>query len=115
MPFSEAEKTNIESAMEVFFERRRPREEVRDKLDLAYRIEDQSVVIYLIWPIRDKPGKIREEMIAKATYVKSRMKWKVYWMRADMKWHLYSPEPEVKTFPDFLILVDEDANHCFWG
>ncbi len=32
-----------------------------------------------------------------------------------MKWHGYAPCPEVRSVEEFLSLVDQDENHCFWG
>ena len=53
--------------------------------------------------------------VAKATYVKSQNKWKIYWHRADMKWHGYEPEPDVDKIEDFLKIVEEDKYACFFG
>ena len=50
MPFTEFETARIEAAMSDFMAKRRPPVEIRDKLDLAYRIEGQSVVIFEIRP-----------------------------------------------------------------
>ena len=102
-------------ALENFIEKRRPPIEVRDKVDLAYKIENQSVFIYEIRPFwRDKSRIIKSE-IAKATWVNSQKVWKVYWKRADQKWHRYKAMPETKTINQFIELVDEDQYSCFWG
>jgi hypothetical protein len=107
--------TDIGAAMAGFLAKRRPPEELRDKVDLAWRIDGQSVVIYLIRALwRDESQKI-EEPVAKATYNRKAKRWKVYWMRADMKWHSYPPHPEAVFFDEFLAVVDEDENCCFWG
>lgn len=115
MAFTKKQTADIEAAMADFLTRRRPPEEIRDKLDLAWRIEGQSVVIFSIRPFwRDESRKI-EEPVAKATYVRSVNRWKIYWMRADLKWHAYPPHPEAVFFDEFLAVVDEDENGCFWG
>jgi hypothetical protein len=45
------------------------------------------VVIYEIRPFwRDSSKKI-EGPIAKATYVRTANRWRIFWQRADMKWH----------------------------
>jgi hypothetical protein len=36
-------------------------------------------------------------------------------MRADLRWHSYSPHPDAVFFEEFLAVVDEDENGCFWG
>lgn len=115
MAFTPEQTAAIESSMEDFMAKRRPPEEIRHKLDLAWRIEGQSVVIYLIRPLwRDESQKI-EEPTAKATYNRKTNRWKIYWMRADLKWHSYPPHPEAVFFDEFLAVVHEDGNGCFWG
>lgn len=115
MAFDSEEKAKIIKALEDFLEKRRPPEEMRDELDLAYRIVGQSVIIYDIRPNwQNKTEKI-EEPIAKTTWVGTQEIWKVFWMRADLKWHGYDPKPKVKTIKAFLKLVDEDKYGCFWG
>lgn len=54
--------------MENFLARRRPPLEIRDKVDLGWRIEGQSVVIFSIRPMcKDESQKIKEPA-AKAIY-----------------------------------------------
>lgn len=101
--------------MADFLTSSRPPEEIRDKLDLAWRIERQSVVIYTIRPWwRDESQKI-EQPAAKATFNRRLNRWKIYWMRADLKWHPYPPHPEAIFLDEFLAVVDEDESACFWG
>jgi hypothetical protein len=115
MSFSAQQTTDIEAAMSDFLARRRPPEEIRDRLDLGWRIEGQSVVIFSIRPSwRDESQKI-EEPIAKATYVQSTNRWKIYCQRADTKWHSYPPHREAVFFEEFLTVVDEDKHGCYWG
>jgi hypothetical protein len=52
---------------------------------------------------------------AKATYINKEKLWKVYWQRQDLKRHSYAPAPNVKYFEEFLSIVNEDANACFFG
>jgi hypothetical protein len=56
-----------------------------------------------------------EHPIAKATYNKSKRLWRVFWMRADLKWHSYQPIPAVASIEEFLAVVDEDPDCCFFG
>lgn len=107
--------TEIIEALENFLEKRRPPEEMRNKVDLAYRIEDQSVIIYSIRPHWQNQSEKIEHPIAKTTWVHTQQVWKVFWMRADSKWHGYDPQPKVKTIQQFLKLVNEDQYGCFWG
>lgn len=115
MPSGSLMTLEIIESLENFLERRRPPENIRDKLDLDYKIEKQSVVILEIRPRWNKPEEKMESGIAKATFVKTKNHWKVFWMRSDLKWHSYSPKPDVKTIKDFVKLVEEDEFSCFWG
>lgn len=102
-------------AMENFVERRRPPENIRYQLDLNYKIEDQSVIVFEIRPGYQKEGEKMECNIAKATFVKSKNIWRIFWQRSDLKWHGYSPQLTVRTLKDFIKIIDEDKHHCFWG
>jgi hypothetical protein len=105
----------IIEAMDNFMKRRRPPENIRHVVDVSYRIENQSVIIFELRPRLDNPEEIIELPIAKATLVKTKKQWKVFWQRADLKWHSYSPKPTVQDIPDFIRLVDKDTHGCFWG
>jgi len=107
--------TDVIEVMENFIERRRPPEEIRDKVDLAYRIENQSIFIYEIRPRWDNPNQKMYSDIAKATFVKNKNIWKIFWLRANLKWYPYEPKPTVKTLKQFINIVDEDKYGCFWG
>lgn len=115
MALTEAQIQEIEKAGESFLAARRPPVEIRSKVDLAYRIEGQSVFIYEIRPGWDNPDEIMILDFAKTTLVKTQNHWKIYWMRADLKWHSYPPKPTVKTIKKFFELVDNDEHACFLG
>lgn len=115
MAFTTEQTSAIESSMADFMAKHRPPVELRAQVDLAWRIEGQSVLIHSIrsdW--RDGTRTI-EEPVAKATYNRTTDRWKIYWMRADLKWHSYPPHPEAVLFDEFLAVVDKDENCCFWG
>jgi len=101
--------------LENFLERRRPPEHIRDQVDIGYRIDNQSIVIYEIRPEWENPSVIQESPFAKATYVKSKNFWKVFWMKSDLKWHSYRALPAVRTVREFLAAVEADPYGCFWG
>jgi len=115
MALKELERKKIEAEVGRFVESKRPPENVRDQVDLGFRIENQSVVLFEIRPRWDKPEEKMESSVAKATYSKVQQVWKVYWMRADLKWHRYDPIPEVDQLGELLLLVDKDEHACFWG
>lgn len=101
--------------MEDYLERVRPPAHLRDRVDIAYRVDNQSVELFEIRPAFQRPTQKVEEAIAKATYVKRAMEWRLYWMRADLRWHRYEPVPEVEKLEEFLQVVEEDAYSCFYG
>jgi hypothetical protein len=115
MAFTEFENKRFEKLVGQFIEKHRPSAEMRDKVDLSFRIDGQSIVIFEIRASFHQPGVKIESNIAKATFVKSQNFWKVYWQRADLKWHSYSPHPQVKAVQEFLALVEQDQHACFWG
>jgi len=113
--FSDFERKKAEIETDRFVQSKRPPENIRDQLDLGYRVENQSVYLFEIRPCWDKPQETMECPVAKATYSRAQEIWKIYWQRSDLKWHRYDPIPEVDQLCDFLELVDEDTHACFWG
>ncbi len=117
MALSEFEVKKHEKALTAFVERNRPPPSIRDKVDLSFRVDGkaQSVEIFEVrHSVLYSKSKI-EEPVAKAVYVKKRLVWKVFWEMADLKWHAYYPAPEVDTLEEFIALVEEDSDACFWG
>jgi len=115
MAFSEFELKKVQVEVGRFIEANRPPADMRDKLDLGFKIERQSIILFEISPRRDRPEETMHHPVAKATYSKAALCWKVYWQRADLKWHRYEPEPLVDQLVDFLDIVNEDKHACFWG
>ncbi|MFH6967747.1 DUF3024 domain-containing protein [Flavobacterium sp. FlaQc-28] len=56
-----------------------------------------------------------EYNVAKATFVKTENKWKVYWFKSDMKWHTYKPNEKVNNLKEFVKIIEEDKYNCFRG
>jgi hypothetical protein len=114
----------ITAALDNYLERRRPPENIRDQLDIAFKIEGQSVYILEVRPYYDlslpepcidvSRGKM-EIPVAKTTFVKVQNHWKIFWLRSDNKWYSYDPKPIVKSIDEFLKVVEKDEFHCFWG
>jgi len=102
-------------AMENFLARKRPPEHIRQELDIGYKIEEQSIIVFEVRPQWNKPEVIMENPVAKATFVKTKNHWKVFWIRADLKWYSYAPKPIVNNLKEFSKLVEEDKHHCFFG
>ena len=115
MAISEFETKRYEKIVGQYIEKRRPPAHVRNQVDLDFRVEGQSVIIFEIREIWNQKDKKVELPIAKATYIKKSNSWKLYWQRADLKWHRYEPTPEVKIIEEFLEVVENDKYACFWG
>lgn len=116
MAFTENEIARYLEEIETdLWAKRRPPLEIRDQVREGQRVEGQSVELFLVRPLWNDATREVEEPVAKATFVRSRGRWRVYWQRADQRWHPYDEKPEVGTLRAFLKLVDEDRFGCFWG
>lgn len=113
MAFSELELARVQRTMDAYIQRRRPRPEIRNELDIGYAVDNQSVTIHEDRRLYD--GSRILEPVAKATWVKTQKVWKIFWMRADLKWHSYEPLAQARTLDDVLAAVDADPYGCFWG
>jgi hypothetical protein len=112
---NEIEAKRVKKAVAAYVEKRRPPAHIRPKLDLGYRLTGQSVELFEIRPMFQKPSVKHEHSFAKATYVRTRDRWNIFWMRQDLKWHAYQPHPIAKSITEFLSVVEEDEYHCFYG
>ena len=101
--------------METYFINARPPEEIKNKVDINYKVEGQSIIVFEIRPVWNNPTEKTEYNIAKITYVKKDNKWSIYWFMSDMKWHSYKPKPKVSKLKDFVKEIEEDKHGCFWG
>ncbi len=115
MAFTKEQTTEIEQAAARFMDYNRPPMDVRDQLDLGYRIENQDMYLVEVRPRWDKPEEKIETPVARTTFIKSIDLWKIYWMRGNLKWYHYEPVPFVKTISGFFDLVAEDELGCFFG
>jgi len=115
MSLGELETKRVEFIMARFLKQRRPPTHLRHQMDISYRITSQSVIIFETRQDWIDPTKLRETLIAKATYTKRTQSWKIYWMPSDLKWHSYQLVPEVACFAAFISEVEKDDNACFWG
>ena len=115
MAFTKEELQSYKLILDSFLEQRRPPVEIRDQVDIGYRIDKQSVEIFEIRPVFMKPKKKTEIPVAKTTFERTSGSWKIYWQKSDLKWHAYDPIPVVKDLEKFTRIVNEDEMCCFWG
>ena len=112
MALSEFEERRIHKVVGDFLTSRRPPPHLRDELDLFVDVHGQSAIIQMRRRIED--GQYIEQPVAKATWVKSQQRWKIFWYRASGYWQNYEPQPEASTLGEFCRVVDEDQLGCFW-
>ena len=116
MALTELEMARVRKTVGVFIERRRPPPHLREQVDLGFRVSGQSVEIFEVrQAYGGAAGEKIELPVAKATFVRPARRWRVFWLRQDMKWHSYKPVPDVATIEEFVALVHEDRNACFFG
>jgi hypothetical protein len=115
MALNDFDEKRIEKAMDAFLAKRRPPAHIRADLDIGYRISGQSVEILEIRPQWNDRSIIHRHPIAKATYVRTQNRWKIFWMHASLKWESYEPMPSVASIGEFLQVVDADEYGCFFG
>ena len=115
MALNEFERNYVNLEVGEFIERKRPPVELREQVDISYEIDDQSVIIFEIREVFNKPDLKTKSLIAKATLVKKTKTWKIYWFRSNGKWHLYEAKPQVTKLRDFVKELEEDSHYCFWG
>ena len=112
MAVSEFETHRLNKIVSTYSESIRPPSEIREELDVGYRITGQSVELFQSQPALITRGKRLEIPVAKFTFVKSQGIWKLYWHRQDLRWHRYEPAPERKTIEQCLGVVEKDGCTC---
>lgn len=116
MALSKSEIAQFQSAVDRYLETHRPPSYVRGEIDFRARVRGQSVEIYKICPgARGRPGSIRKDGVAKATYVKSRGTWKLYAQGEDLNWRRFDPDKEYPSLEAILSIVERDKQGCFYG
>ena len=70
MAISEFEIKRCEKHVGEYIAKHRPPVHIRNEVDLSYRIDDQSIVIFEIRSLFNKVDEKIESMVAKTTYIK---------------------------------------------
>lgn len=105
----------IDIQLKEYIESIRPPEEVRDQIDIWYLYINNVVEIYEIRPKWDDKTISQHFPIARAKFVKSQNRWRIYWLSGNNKWLPYTPKPEVGKLYEFIELIKNDKSGCFWG
>ena len=115
MAFTTTELQDVQHAMDAYIAAHRPPLEIRARLDLHYRVVDQSVEIYETSPHALKKGQTIEHSVAKARYLRAPNYWRIYWKRGNGNWFGYEPHPTARSVKEFLRVVEQDPHGCFNG
>jgi hypothetical protein len=113
--FSEFELKRYHTLLDEYIKSIRPPIDIREQLDIAYRIENQSIFIFEIRPEFQNPNSKIEIEVAKSTYIRTQNRWKIFWMRSDLKWHGYEPDLFVDSIEEVIEIIKSDDYACFWG
>ena len=113
--FTELELKSCMRDLYAFMSRKRPPPSVRAQVDLAYRIEGQSVELDEVRPAWDDPETIMRRSFARMTYVRSAREWRLYWKRASGEWQRYEPASASRDLAAVLESVARDEFGCFFG
>jgi len=104
-----------EKVISTYVEAIRPPEEIRDKLDIGFSFENNTLIVFEIVPYFMDNSKKIERPVIKAHYIKSQKIWKLYWMRGNLKWAPYEPFPIANDIETIFRVLEEDAYGCFYG
>ena len=115
MPLPPKQLKQCLGAVGAFLQKLRPPPEIRDKLDYHANITGCELVLIAVRPSFQDKIRTTEHPIARAKWVATRKRWRLYWMRADMKWHSYEPMPEAATMAAVLSEIRRDPHCCFFG
>jgi hypothetical protein len=103
------------SASGAFLEKRRPPLDLRHLVDYRIDITNNDVVVVCNRPSTMEKGKILDLPLAKARWIGTRQRWRLFWMRASGKWETYDPMPEARTLREVLEEIDRDSHMAFFG
>src|SRR5690349_8815997 len=97
-----------------FWSHRRPPLHLRNQVREGQRFKDQSIELFMVRPVHNRPGYEVEESIAKVRYVRNQDVWRIFWKRGDGHWHSYEPHPLADSLADALRVINTDPHCCFF-
>lgn len=115
MPLTPQQLEQVSVMMENFITENRPPLEIRNQLDIGWKLDKQSVLLFEIRPDWKDATIIRQHAFAKATWVQTTKEWQIFWLRSTLKWQSYPPLQTVVNLKRFLIEVEQDPYGCFKG
>ena len=115
MAFTNEQYEVIKTMMNAYINSHRPPAYIRAQLDIGWRMENQTLILYEIRPDWTKPSEICHIEYAKAVWVERQQEWHIYWLLSNMKWLRYEGLESTVNLQRFLIEVEEDPKGCFHG
>ena len=101
--------------IELFVEEIRPPKHLRNKIDISFEFENNTLIIYQENQDWKDESKLIPMEAVKARFIKSKSIWKIYWMRSTLKWELYNPHSEADSLEKVFEIIKEDEFGCFFG
>jgi hypothetical protein len=65
----------------AFLEKRRPRPDIRDRLDFRFDISGSDVTLVEVRPGFQDPARMIEHPIVRARWIAKSRSWRIFWMR----------------------------------
>jgi hypothetical protein len=115
MAFTKEQLEQVTELMERYVEDNRPPMNSRHQVDLCWRHERQSIVVYEKRNYSNNPDEAIAADVAKATWIQQGKEWQIYWRRSNGKWERYKPLETVVNLQRFIIELQKDPVNCFWG
>ena len=114
MPISSFEQRRVSKILALYCDKRVP-PHVRDQLELRFRFEGNSVVLYERRPSLARSGEWVEPEVAKFRFFVGRQEWVLYWQNRYLEWKRYDLIGPSRRFEDLLAEVNADPTAIFWG
>ena len=114
MPISSFERRRVSKLLNGYCDQRVPLQ-IRNELELRFRFEGNSVVLYERRPAWNRLGEWTESAVAKFRYFVGRQEWVLYWRDRYGRWKQYDLIGPSRVFEDFLSEIDEDPTGIFWS
>ena len=114
MPISSFERKRVSKLLNSYCDQRIPRQ-IRDELELRFRFEGNSIILYERRPAWNRPGEWTESVVAKFRYFVGRHEWVLYCRERHERWKRYDLIGASRVFEDLLSEIDDDPTGIFWG
>lgn len=112
MPISEIERRRAEKVLSEYCARR-TNPEVRDQLEIVYRLEGDCACVAERRPDWMNASIVRDHDVAKFRFVMKDRAWTLYWRDRNLAWHRFPDRAPTREIGELLAIVDSDP--IFYG